>query len=106
ANHASGYLFPPPRGKVISDTGVRQALDDVVLKKDVAEVMKRHGRKRKHIIRYSFRRTYATRALRNKGPVASLAVLMNPSVKMIQDHYGHLAEEGDAMRKFADMVHA
>ena len=106
AREGSEYLFPSPRGVKMTANAIRQALGDIADKPDVAEVLRRRGIDRSHVIAYSFRHTFATRALVKGVPVATLAVLMNTSVGMIMDHYGHLAKETAVLRGFAELVNS
>lgn len=54
------------------------------------------------LVAYSYRHTWATNALTNGVPIATVAELMGSSVRMIERHYGHLAHRpqhlADAMR--------
>lgn len=57
-----------------------------------------------HVTLYSFRHTYATRALKAGVPVKTLADLMGTSVAMIERHYAHLTSDQPYMRRMADLV--
>ena len=55
----------------------------------------------KGLVAYSFRHGYATRALEAGVNVAHLAALMGTSIRMIDKHYGHLAQKEELLRNLA-----
>jgi site-specific recombinase XerD len=57
------------------------------------------------IISYTLRHTFATDALANGVPVATVAELMgHQDLKMLQQHYAHLAEKTEHLRKAAEQA--
>ena len=57
----------------------------------------------KHFVCYNLRHTYATDALANGVPAAQVAELLgHNSIRMVEQHYGHLSQKVDAMRGAAE----
>jgi integrase len=54
------------------------------------------------ITAYSYRHTFATNWLRQGKNIGRLCELLNTSMKMLQDHYGHLAIFRDELRRELD----
>lgn len=57
-----------------------------------------------HLIPYSFRHTFAVRWVRAGKPFEPLAEILGTSIKMIVDHYGHLAGQTDYLRGLVDGI--
>lgn len=56
----------------------------------------------KHFVAYNVRHTYATDALANGVPAAQVAELLgHNSIRMVEQHYGHLGQKVGAMREAA-----
>jgi len=56
----------------------------------------------KHFVCYNFRHTYATDALANGVTAAQVAELLgHNSIRMVEQHYGHLSQKVSAMREAA-----
>lgn len=53
------------------------------------------------IVAYSFRHSFAGRALSSGVDIAVLAELMGTSVRMIEKHYGHLSDKQDLLKSNA-----
>ncbi len=59
----------------------------------------------KQLIAYSFRHSYAVEWLGQGRPIATLAQMLGTSIKVIQDNYGHLADQTDHLRRLGEDFH-
>jgi len=101
----TGPLFRAPRPRKKGPMkGQRWAWTDSHL----GNALQRLRRKVKvpHFIYYSFRHTFAVRWLRQGKPAIALCEVLGTSMKMLQRHYGHLAEQHDYLRRLVEDLHA
>jgi integrase len=93
AMHPEGPLFRGPRGKrPFTRNGIRCRFRR--LRKQLPHLA--------GVVAYTYRHSYATDALANGVPMATVAELMgHRDLKMLQDHYGHLSQKVLHLREAA-----
>jgi integrase len=75
-----------------------------------SDARRRFGRLRDRIdiekdcVMYSFRHTWITNAMVATGDVAAVAEMAGTSIKMIQDHYGHLSQRRSFLMESAGKI--
>ena len=99
ASQGKGYIFVSRHGKPLTKKRIHTAFDKLRERKAVREFMAEHGIEKSHVIPYSLRHTFITRALLQGVSVKLLADLMGTSVRCIETNYGHATGDKDAMRK-------
>lgn len=108
SRQGAGPVFKNQRGKSLAGrTGAGCWMGRLKHRDAVAAFFLRegiHADAMKGITMYSFRHTYATKALKCSVPVKTLADLMGTSVYMIERHYGHLTADENYMRRMAELV--
>jgi integrase len=74
--------------------------------RNITQAMRRLKRKAKvNAIAYGYRHSFATDALANGVPDATVAALLgHSSTAMLHKHYSHLTARADVLRKAASMV--
>lgn len=93
AKNPTGPLFRNTRGRRWTRNAIRCRF--IRLRKKLPEL--------KGVVCYTYRHTYATDALVNGVGVAEVAELLgHKDLAMIQEHYGHLAEKRDHLKRAAE----
>jgi integrase len=92
ADRPLGPLFPNRKGRPFSVNAIRCRF----------RRLRRKLPHLKHFVCYNLRHTYATEALAKGVPVAQVAELLgHNSIRMIEQHYGHLNQKVEQMREAA-----
>jgi integrase len=99
------FLFPADRGgSYAGQRGITHLNLSIKYKPAFYTYCLSNGFDVKFINQYSFRHSYATRALEKGVPIATLAELMGTSVEMISRCYGHLCVKKDYLRSMANQI--
>jgi integrase len=93
AKNPTGALFRSPRGRPWTAANIRAALREASIRLGIKPT----------ITAYSFRHSYVTDALeRGLNPSIVAALVNHKDLTMISQHYNHLAERREALRKAAE----
>lgn len=93
ARHPKGKLFRTPRGRPWTKQNRIENWNALLARKPVAEYIVKQGLKRKHLVPYALRHSWASDFLDSGRSIKICAELMGTSVAMLEKVYGHHDDE-------------